>query len=180
MYIFKHARLTPLGRAELAYRLLDGDQSISQVTNAFHVYANNARKWTERLKQACAEGLSDRSSRLQRLRKPTPHAGIDEIVALHCQRFTGKAYRQGLSRQRGNTKPRSQTRPGPTATPSVSFKLPHTNALMRPAYASFDRRVDELPVWMHSYNRHRTHGGIKYQTPISPPRSFRGQPAEAS
>jgi len=35
------------------------------------------------------------------------------------------------------------------------------------AYASSNQRADELPVWIHRYNWHRPHGGIKYQTPIS-------------
>ncbi|MGO9388970.1 integrase core domain-containing protein, partial [Rhodoblastus sp.] len=35
------------------------------------------------------------------------------------------------------------------------------------AYLSSDQRAAELPRWMHRYNWHRPHGGIKYQTPIS-------------
>ena len=35
------------------------------------------------------------------------------------------------------------------------------------AYPTSDQRADELPRWLHSYNWHRPHGGIKYQTPIS-------------
>ena len=35
------------------------------------------------------------------------------------------------------------------------------------AYPTSDRRAEELPVWMHRYNWHRPHGGIKSQTPIS-------------
>ena len=35
------------------------------------------------------------------------------------------------------------------------------------AYPSSDRRAAELPVWLHRYNWHRPHGGIKSQTPIS-------------
>ena len=35
------------------------------------------------------------------------------------------------------------------------------------AYPNSDRRADELPVWLHQYNWHRPHGGIKSQTPIS-------------
>ena len=35
------------------------------------------------------------------------------------------------------------------------------------AYPSSDRRAAELPIWMHRYNWHRPHGGIKSQTPIS-------------
>jgi len=35
------------------------------------------------------------------------------------------------------------------------------------AFASSDQRAEELPVWMHRYNWHRPHGGIKCQTPIN-------------
>lgn len=35
------------------------------------------------------------------------------------------------------------------------------------AYPSSARRAVELPVWLHRYNWHRPHGGIKSQTPIS-------------
>jgi transposase InsO family protein len=35
------------------------------------------------------------------------------------------------------------------------------------AYPTSDRRAAELPNWLHQYNWHRPHGGIKSQTPIS-------------
>jgi transposase InsO family protein len=35
------------------------------------------------------------------------------------------------------------------------------------AYPTSQRRAEELPVWLHRYNWHRPHGGIKSQTPIS-------------
>lgn len=35
------------------------------------------------------------------------------------------------------------------------------------AYPTSDRRAEELPIWLHKYNWHRPHGGIKSQTPIS-------------
>ena len=35
------------------------------------------------------------------------------------------------------------------------------------AYPSSDLRAAELPNWLHRYNWHRPHGGIKSQTPIS-------------
>jgi transposase InsO family protein len=35
------------------------------------------------------------------------------------------------------------------------------------AYPTSDDRAAELPAWLHKYNWHRPHGGIKYQTPIS-------------
>jgi transposase InsO family protein len=35
------------------------------------------------------------------------------------------------------------------------------------AYPTSDRRAEELPFWLHRYNWHRPHGGIKSKTPIS-------------
>ena len=35
------------------------------------------------------------------------------------------------------------------------------------SYQSSDRRAAELPIWLHRYNWHRPHSGIKRQTPIS-------------
>jgi transposase InsO family protein len=35
------------------------------------------------------------------------------------------------------------------------------------AYPTSDQRAAELPLWLHRYNWHRPHGGIKLQTPIS-------------
>jgi transposase InsO family protein len=35
------------------------------------------------------------------------------------------------------------------------------------AYNTSNERADELPRWLHRYNWHRPHGGIKFQTPIS-------------
>jgi transposase InsO family protein len=35
------------------------------------------------------------------------------------------------------------------------------------AYPTSTRRAEELPIWLHRYNWHRPHGGIKSQPPIS-------------
>jgi transposase InsO family protein len=35
------------------------------------------------------------------------------------------------------------------------------------AYPTSDRRAAELPAWLHRYNWHRPHGGLKFVTPIS-------------
>ena len=35
------------------------------------------------------------------------------------------------------------------------------------AYQTSDQRAAELPIWLHRYNWHRPHGGIKSVTPIS-------------
>jgi transposase InsO family protein len=34
------------------------------------------------------------------------------------------------------------------------------------AYPTSDHRAAELPAWLHRYNWHRPHGGIKNATPI--------------
>ena len=35
------------------------------------------------------------------------------------------------------------------------------------SYPHSARRAAELPIWMHAYNWHRPHGGIRAKTPIS-------------
>lgn len=35
------------------------------------------------------------------------------------------------------------------------------------AYPTSDHRAEELPIWLHSYNWHRPHGGLKSKPPIS-------------
>ena len=35
------------------------------------------------------------------------------------------------------------------------------------AYPTSDYRAEELPIWLHRYNWHRPHGGIKSKTPIN-------------
>jgi transposase InsO family protein len=275
--------------------VLEGGQSIAQVAKAFHVCAKTARKWTERFRQAGAEGMADRSSRPRRLRKSTPQAAIDEIITLRRQRFTGKHIakvagvsaatvsrvlnlepaepvkryerqnpgemihidikklgrfervghritgdRTGQSSSRGvgwefvhvcvddaSRIAFTQIKPDEKAVSAVDFLkaaiayykslgvtvarvmtdngscykshafakackrlrlkhirtkpyTPKTNGKAErfiqtalrewayaTAYASSNQRADELPVWMHRYNWHRPHGGIKYQTPIS-------------
>lgn len=52
--------------------------------------ARRSGKWVERRRETGWERLSDRSARPHRLRKPTPSAVIEEIVALRRQSFTGK------------------------------------------------------------------------------------------
>ena len=38
---------------------------------------------------------------------------------------------------------------------------------LRPGLPNSDAREAELPIWLHRYNWHRPHSGIKYKTPIS-------------
>jgi transposase-like protein len=119
MNIHKNARLTPLGRAELARRVLEDGAPVAQVAREFHVCCKTVRKWAERRRAAGVERLCDRSSRPHRMRAPTPQIVIDDIIALRRQRFTGKhiagvagvsAAAESRGRQRGDGEPRAQTR----------------------------------------------------------------------
>ncbi len=90
MDIHKNARLTPLGREHLVKMVLSG-QTPQAVSEAVGVCPRTVRKWVERFEQEGLAGLHDRSSRPQRLYRPTPQPVIDRIEALRRQRLTGRA-----------------------------------------------------------------------------------------
>ena len=304
MNVHKNARLTPHSRAELVRRVMVAGQTPKAVATAFGVCPRTVRKWVERYKTHGEAGLMDRSSRPQKLRRPTAAAVVLRIGALRRMRFTGKQIakeagvssatvsrvlkRIGLSRlrdlepaqpvrryerdkpgelihidikklgrfeqvghritgdRRGQSNSRgvgwefvhvciddasrvafTQIMPDEKRRSAIAFLkasvayfeslgikvervmtdngscykshafarackrlglkhirtkpyTPKTNgkaerfiqtALREWAYAqayeTSDRRADELPFWLHRYNWHRPHGGIKYQTPIS-------------
>ncbi|NJO54107.1 MAG: IS481 family transposase [Bacteroidales bacterium] len=303
MNIHKNARLTPFGRERLVQAVLSG-QTPKAVSQAAGVCPRTVRKWVARFKAEGRAGLIDRSSRPQRLYRPTPAAVVARVEALRRQRRTGRQIaaelsvsaatvsrilrRLGLNRicdlepaepvrryehahpgdmihldikklgrfdkighritgdRTGQSNSRgvgwefvhvciddasrvafSQIRPDEKAVSAVAFLkaavayyaslgvtvsrvmtdngscyksfdfrdacralglkhvrtrpyTPKTNgkaerfiqsALREWAYAqayqTSERRAQELPVWLHRYNWHRPHGGIKSQTPIS-------------
>jgi putative transposase len=49
----------------------------------------------------------------------------------------------------------------------AAIALGSAEPAMAQAYPTSDRRGEELPIWLHRYNWHRPHGGIKSKTPIS-------------
>jgi transposase InsO family protein len=303
MNIHKNARLTPLGRERLVQAVLSG-QTPEAAAYTAGVCPRTARKWIARFKVEGRSGLMDRSSRPNRLYRPTPAAIVERVEDLRRQRFTGKQIaadlgvspatvsrilrRLGLNRMRdlapaepvrryerehpgdmihidikklgrfdkvghritgdrtGQSNGRgvgweyvhvciddnsrvafSQILPDEKAVSAVAFLIaavayykslgvtvarvmtdngscyrafafrdacielglkhvrtkpytPKTNgkaerfiqtALREWAYAqaypTSDRRAEELPIWLHRYNWHRPHGGIKSKTPIS-------------
>ncbi|MEE3625590.1 IS481 family transposase [Nitrospirillum sp. BR 11752] len=93
MNVHKNARLTPRGRAELVRRVLAGD-GVQAVATAFGTTAKTVRKWVERYQAMGLPGLEDRSSRPHRLRKPTPPAVVEQIIASRRQRLVGKQIAQ--------------------------------------------------------------------------------------
>ena len=81
MNVHKNARSTPLGREAIIRRVIGG-QRLAAVARAAAVCPRTMRKWMARFALESAAGLSDRSSRPHKLRRPTPQAVRDEIVAL--------------------------------------------------------------------------------------------------
>jgi transposase InsO family protein len=90
MDIHKNARLTPLGRERMV-SMVGGGQTPKAASEAVGVCPRTVRKWLGRYQAEGLAGLHDRSSRPDRLRRPTPQATIERIEALRRQRLTGKA-----------------------------------------------------------------------------------------
>ena len=87
--VHKNARLTFHSRGELVRRVLKAGQTAEAVATAFGVCPKTVKKWVERYQAEGPAGLHDRSSRPHRLRKPTPEAVCQQIVALRRQRRIG-------------------------------------------------------------------------------------------
>jgi transposase InsO family protein len=89
MDIHKNARLTPLGRERMVNMVVSG-QTPKAVSEAVGVCPRTVRKWVDRFHEEGLAGLQDRSSRPQRLYRPTPQSVIERIEALRRQRMPGK------------------------------------------------------------------------------------------
>ena len=90
MNVHKNARLTVHSRAELVRRVLVEGQSPKAVATAFGVDAKTVAKWVGRFEAEGLAGLADRSSRPQKLYRPTPPETVDQVIALRRQRFCGQ------------------------------------------------------------------------------------------
>src|SRR6266851_9763149 len=90
MDIHKNARLTPLGRERMVKMVLGG-QPPQAVSEAVGVCPRTVRKWVKRYESEGLAGLHDRSSRPQRLHRPTPQPVIERIETLRRRRLTGQA-----------------------------------------------------------------------------------------
>lgn len=88
MNIHKNARLTPNGR-ELIVRQVLGGQTPKAVAEAVGVCPRTVRKWVSRYRAEGIAGLSDRSSRPHRLRRPTVPQLVREVERLRRLRLTG-------------------------------------------------------------------------------------------
>lgn len=84
MDLHDNARTTPHSRAEMVRRVGAG-QSVGAVAAGFGVCEKTVRKWVTRFAAEGGAGLTDRSSRPQHLRAPTPDAVIEQVVQLRRQ-----------------------------------------------------------------------------------------------
>lgn len=98
MNIHKNAALTPKSRAEVAWRIAEG-QPKGAVARAFGICPKTAAKWFARFQSGGKAALIDRTSRPHRLRAATPQASIEQALDLRSTRMPGKevAQRLGLS-----------------------------------------------------------------------------------
>ena len=98
MNIHKNARLTPYGRERLV-RLIESGTPFCQAGRVCGCSAKTASKWYQRFEKDGVAGLSDRPSRPNVLRNPTPRQTVERIITLRRQRLTGAhiAARTGVS-----------------------------------------------------------------------------------
>jgi transposase InsO family protein len=99
MNLHRNARTTPISRAEMARRVLGG-QAAMAVATAIGVDVKTVRKWVGRFRAEGTAGLGDRSSRPHKVRRPTPPAVIEQIIALRRQRWTGRQIAKEMATSR--------------------------------------------------------------------------------
>ena len=88
MNIHKNARLTPIGREQLANAVLNG-QTPEAAARAADACPRTARKWVQRSQLLGRAGLQDRPSRPGKLRHPTQDETVQKVIALR-RRFSGR------------------------------------------------------------------------------------------
>jgi len=89
MDIHHNARTTPHSRAALVRRVNAGERP-KMVAAGLGVCDRTVRKWVRRAAREGPAGLADRSSRPQRLRRPTAPEVAEQVIALRRQRLLMK------------------------------------------------------------------------------------------
>ena len=88
MKLHRRAALTVRQREELARLVVEEGWSIKAAAESSRVSVNTASKWASRYREQGAVGMEDRSSRPNRIRKPTPPALVARVKALRLERRT--------------------------------------------------------------------------------------------
>ena len=95
-----NARLTIIGREELAKSVVEGRLSLREAAAARGLSRQSASKWVRRFRQGGSAALADRSSRPHRSPRSTPVELVERVGQLRHERKTGVQVAQltGLSR----------------------------------------------------------------------------------
>lgn len=97
MNIHKHARLTPLRRAEMARSVIKKEMTLKEASLAFRISVRTVFKWVSRYRKEGHAGMCDRSSRPfsspRRTAKPIEQA----IIKLRRERLCGAHIAKRLS-----------------------------------------------------------------------------------
>ena len=104
MNIDKNARLTPIGRERMVRQVLSG-QSLQAAARAAGVCLRAVRKWVARHRTEGVAGLQDRSSRPDKLNRPTSQQTVDKIIELAPQTSDRQTHRSHDRRIGGNRQP---------------------------------------------------------------------------
>jgi transposase InsO family protein len=96
----QNARTTVWSREMMARKVVEQGLTLKLAAASFNVSAKTAAKWVRRFREQGVAGLSDRSSRPQRLRQPTAALLVERVEVLRRERWTGFriARATGLSR----------------------------------------------------------------------------------
>jgi transposase InsO family protein len=97
MNIHKNARTTPYSRAEIVRRVIALRETPRAVATALGVSQRTVAKWLARYRAEGEAGLADRSSRPHVLPTATPADLAEHVIALRCQRLTGKQIARDLA-----------------------------------------------------------------------------------
>ena len=99
MNIDKNARLTPVGREEMARAVLSGRVSKAQAARDYGVTPKIVSRWTARFGAEGRAGMADRSSRPKVIPAQTAEALAGRIITLRRQRLCGRhiALQTGIS-----------------------------------------------------------------------------------
>ena len=85
----KNARTTVWSRERMARQVIGGECTLAVAAAAANVSPKTAAKWTARFRQLGAAGLTDRTCRPHRLRRPTRPEQVELVLTLRRQRWTG-------------------------------------------------------------------------------------------
>jgi len=90
MNVHKNARLTAHGRERIVMLVKSG-QTPKAISGAVGVCPRTVHKWVKRYEAEGLAGLQDRSSRPQKLYRPTPQEVVARIEVLRRRRMCGRA-----------------------------------------------------------------------------------------